>query len=262
MNQEQRAHIAKSLEAGVRLDGRKFDEFRKVEIDFDVSSTAEGSAQVRFGDSEVIAGVKMNLGTPYPDTPDSGVLMVQSELLPMANPKFESGPPSIDAIEIARVIDKGIRESKSFDTKKLCVTPGEKVWMVQVDVEPINFDGNMMTIGGVAALAALMTARYPAVDDDGKVDYHQSTDKKLELDHYPIPVMIGKVGDQLVVDPTQEEEEALDARLTIIVMENDKLCALQKGGDHPLSIDDIHRMVDLAVVKSAELRKMIEEATK
>ena len=34
------------------------------------------------------------------------------ELLPMAFPTFESGPPSEQAIEYSRVVDRGIRESK------------------------------------------------------------------------------------------------------------------------------------------------------
>lgn len=257
MNQDKKEHIMKSLAAGVRIDGRKTDEFRKLTIETGVSSTAEGSAIVRAGDCEVIAGVKMALGTPYPDTPDSGVLMVNAELLPISNPEFETGPPSIDSIETARVIDRGIRESHAFDTKSLCVKEGEKVWMVQCDVLPLNYDGNLIDLGGLATLAALLDARFPKVGDDGKVDYHQKTDKTLELQHLPLPITIGKIGEHLIVDPTQEETKALDARLTITMLADGNLCALQKGGDAPLTMEDIKEMVRLADEKSKELREQL-----
>src|SRR3989304_3701639 len=127
MNQEMRDYLIQALAKGIRADGRKPDQCREVEIELDVIKTAEGSARVKFGDSEVLAGVKMALEKPYPDTPDQGVLMVGAELLPLSNPEFESGPPSAKSVEIARVIDRGIRESKAIDVKNLCITPGEKV---------------------------------------------------------------------------------------------------------------------------------------
>ncbi|MBN1275339.1 exosome complex protein Rrp42 [Candidatus Woesearchaeota archaeon] len=261
MSQDRKQHLIKSLEAGVRIDGRKKDEFRPLSIELGVSSTAEGSALVRAGDSSVIAGVKMGLGKPYPDTPDSGVLMVNAELLPLSNPEFESGPPGIESIEIARVIDRGIRESHAFDAKSLCVEPGESVWMVQCDVMPINFDGNLIDLGGLAALAALLDARFPMVGGDGTVDYHERTDRKLELEQLPVPVTVGKIGKHLLVDPTQEEESALDARLTLTMLANGDLCALQKGGDEPLTRDDIKAMVSLAGEKGKELRAKLLEVT-
>lgn len=263
MSQSRKQHIIKALEANVRIDGRKKDEFRPLSIELGVSSTAEGSAIVRSGESTIIAGVKMGFGKPYPDTPDAGVLMVNAEFLPLSNPEFEPGPPGIESIEAARVIDRGIRESHSFDTKSLCVEKGESVWMVQCDVMPLNFDGNMIDLGGLAALAALLNARFPKVGDDKKVDYHTSTDRTLELQQLPIPITIGKIGGHLIVDPTQEEETALDARLTITMLADGNICALQKGGVSPLTIDDIKEMVKIASVKSKELRaKLLEVAKK
>lgn len=262
MNEERKAHIIKALEAGVRIDGRKADEFRPITIKLGVSSTAEGSAEVVAGETKVIAGVKMGLGSPYPDTPDSGVLMVNVELTPLANPEFESGPPSIMSIETARVIDRGIRESHAFNTKSLCVTKGEKVWMVQCDIVPINFDGNLLDIGGLATLAALLNARYPEVGEDGKADYHKKSKKTLSLERYPLPITVGKIGTYLLVDPTQEEEKALDARVTITVLEDGNICAMQKGLSAPITKDEFKRMVELAQTKSADLRKMLFEVTK
>jgi len=259
MNHEVKEHIKNALKKGIRIDGRKLDELRPIKIETGFLSTAEGSARVIFGDAEVIAGVKMAVEKPYPDTPDDGVLMVNSELLPISNPEFESGPPSMASIETARVIDRGIRESKAFNTKSLCVEKGEKVWTVAIDVVPLNYDGNLIDIGGFAALIALKNARFPFMNEDGTIDYHKKTKKTLELNKLPIPITVYKIGDALIIDPTDEEEKAVDARLTITVLDDNKICALQKGGDHPLTVKDIEKMVEIAIKISKILRAKVAE---
>src|SRR3989344_2648687 len=95
-------HILDSLSKEHREDSRKFDEYRKIQIEYNViPRTAEGSARVKIGETEVIAGIKLEMGVPYPDTEDQGGIMVNIELIPLAAPEFESGPPSIDAIELS-----------------------------------------------------------------------------------------------------------------------------------------------------------------
>jgi exosome complex component RRP42 len=253
MNQALRDHINDSLKKGIRLDGRKKDEFRQIEITTGVVSTAEGSAMVRCGDTTVIAGIKLEIGKPYPDSPEDGTLMVGTELLPMSNPSFESGPPSIDSIEIARVIDRGVREGKAINTKKLCVRQGELVWTVLVDVLPLNYDGNLIDLGGLAVLAALHNTKMLELKDD-KIVIGSKTEENLPVGEMPIPVTILKIGESLIVDPTDAEEDSLDARLTVSVLEDGNLCAMQKGGDASLSINEISEMIDLAILKSKEIR--------
>jgi exosome complex component RRP42 len=254
-------HLLASLRKGHRLDGRKPDEFRLVTIETGPFATAEGSARVRCGNTEILAGVKMALGKPYPDRPDSGVLMVGAELLPISSPDFESGPPSTESIELARVIDRGIRESKTIDESKLCVTPGELVWMVNVDLCPLNTDGNLIDLGALAAIAALKTTRLPKRDGT-KVDYQTKTDERLPVDSVPIPVTIVKIGDTLLVDPTTEEFELADARLTVTTEEDGTICALQKGGDGSVTLADVSSMIDLASAKAKELRTILMKALK
>ncbi|HEY9701086.1 MAG TPA: hypothetical protein V6C58_01475, partial [Allocoleopsis sp.] len=156
--QEVKKHLKEALAKGVRYDGRAKDAFRNIEIKTGVVKTAEGSAHVKCGNTEVIAGVKMSLEKPFSDTPDEGILMVGAELLPMSNPRYESGPPDAAAIEVARVIDRGIRESKSLDNQRLCVKSGEQVWTINVDVCPLNSDGNLIDVGSIAAVAAILDA--------------------------------------------------------------------------------------------------------
>ena len=255
MHEELRSHIINLLNAGIRLDGRKLIEYRKpIEVETGVVKTAEGSARIKIGDTEVMVGVKMDVGEPYPDTPDEGTIIVGAELLPLSNPEFELGPPGIQAIELARVVDRGIRESKTLDFKKLCITPGEKIWMVLIDICPINDAGNLFDAASLAALAALKNTKYPAFDGE-KVDYKQKTDKKLQLEKTPIAVTVIKIGDKFIVDPDTEEEMAIDSRLTVSSIEDGALCALQKGGDMPLTMQDVDKMLDIGIEKAKELRK-------
>jgi exosome complex component RRP42 len=259
MTYTSKEHIISSLKKGVRLDGRKPYEFRPVSIVTGTISTAEGSAVVRCGDTEVIAGVKMAIGKPYPDRPNSGTLSVNAELLPISNPAFESGPPSTVSIELARVIDRGVRESKTIDESALCVTPGEAVWMVNVDLCPLNTDGNLIDVGALAAIAALKNTRFPKYEG-GQVDYKTKTDKQLPVGIIPIPVTIVKVGDVILVDPTADEFEVADARLTVTTEEDGTICSLQKGGEAPLSLDEVGQMIDLATAQAKELRAILVKA--
>ncbi|MEK6899662.1 MAG: exosome complex protein Rrp42 [Nanoarchaeota archaeon] len=261
VNKETIAELAKENK---RLDGRSLTEFRQpIMIETNISWTAEGSARVQIGETIVMAGVKLSLEKPYNDTSDEGGIMVNAELSPIASPEFEAGPPSIKAVELARVVDRGIREAKAIDLKKLCITPGEKAWFVIIDIISINDGGNLMDAAGLAALAALKSAKYPVVDPEtGAIDYHQKTSESLPLVKEPLPITVYKVNGALLVDPTNEEEKAYEARLTVASDSKGTISALQKGGEVTLTIDEISAMIDLALEKSSFLRKELTKALK
>jgi exosome complex component RRP42 len=251
-----RDHIINTFVKGTRLDGRKFDEYRNISLEYGISAkSAEGSARVKIGDTEVVAGVKVEVGTPFPDKPEEGSIMVNVELLPLASPEFESGPPSIDAIELSRVTDRVLRESGAIDFKKLCITKGEKAWMLLIDIYPINDAGNLFDACYLVALAALKNMKFPKLVED-KIQWGELTNKGLDLKILPMSCTILKIGEQLIVDPTVEEYKSLDARLSVGVMHDGKLCALQKGGEKPLNIEEIDNMINLAVIKAKELSKL------
>lgn len=251
-------YIESILAKDLRLDNRKPKDYRKITIETDISpKSALGSARVRIGDTEVIAGVKMDAGEPYPDTPDEGAMIVNAELLPLASPKFESGPPSVDAIELSRVVDRAIRESKAIDTKKLCIKEGEKVWLVFIDIYPINDSGNLFDAAYLAAITALKNTKMLKYDTKEDKVIYEKTNKSLPLLNIPVECTIVKINNVFLVDPTYEEEEAMDARLTVAVLEDNSICAMQKGGDQPLTPEEVLKMIDLAIEKAKELRKKL-----
>ncbi len=252
-----KTHLLRALDAGVRYDGRGLLEYRPVSISMDVSRSAEGSAIVRFGGTEVIVGIKTEVTKPYPDTPDQGGLMVNAELLPLSNPVYEPGPPDIKAVEVARVIDRGIREAHAIDVHNLCITPKESAWTVIIDVCSINDEGGILDAGALGALAALRNAYFPKYEN-GAIDYGEKTSKKIPLEREPIAVTVYKIGSHFIVDPLCEEEDLADGRLTVTVTAENTLCSLQKGGETPLSIDEVDRMVEIAIEQAPKLRAALD----
>jgi exosome complex component RRP42 len=243
------------IERGKRVDGRKFDEFRKIEIEKNIVKKAEGSARVKFGETEVIAGVKLDLGEPFPDTPKEGALHVSAEFTPLAAPEFESGPPGEDAIELARVVDRGIRESKCIELEKLCILPGEKVWCVFIDIHIINHQGNLLDASALASLIALLNTKIPKLEGDKIIRDEVAT--VLPMVFKPITITVGKIGNIFLIDPNLEEEKILESKLSVAIREDGKICAMQKQGSKGIEFKNIEKMIDLAIEKSKEIRRLI-----
>jgi len=239
-------YLISLLDKGIRLDGRKLEEYRKIEVSYDISEHAEGSARVKIGDTEVIAGVKLETGEPYPDSPDEGNIIVSGEFLGLANEDFESGPPSVESIELSRVVDRGIRESKAIDLKKLCIKEKEKVWMVLIDIYVINDAGNLQDASALAALAALSKTKIPAYDEETKKADYKERKEKLPLVKMPVECSLGKIG------------KLLDARLTVASI-GKVVCALQKGGNGTLSIEEIEKMLKIGIDKNSENLKVVKK---
>jgi exosome complex component RRP42 len=251
-------YIKAMLEKGLRIDQRKPDEFRQpIIVETNVSNKAEGSARVKIGETEIIAGVKLEVGQPYPDSPDQGVLITTAELLPLSSPDIQPGPPDAKTIEIARIVDRGIRESKMIDFKKLCIKEGELVWLIFLDIYTINDAGNLIDAAALAAVAALRSAVFPKLENE-KVIYGEFTKKPLPLTITPLTTTVIKIGNNLLVDPTTEEEAAMDARLSIAVSEDGSIHAMQKGGEEGLTEEEIDKAIELTIKSYKTLSKALK----
>lgn len=253
--------IIKLASEGKRLDDRSLLDYRQpIKIETNLSKTAEGSAKVTIGETVVMAGVKLSLEKPYSDSPDEGGIMINAELIPLSSPEYEPGPPGMKAIELARVTDRGIRESHAIDFKKLCIEKGEKAWFIIIDIVPLNDAGNLFDAAALAALVALKETKLRKIDEEtGAVDYKNFSDEKLPLLKETLSVTVGKVGGSLMVDPKVEEENAFSARLTVASDKNGTISALQKGGDEPMTIEEVGNIVDIALDKAKYLRSIMDD---
>ncbi|AIU69707.1 RNA-binding protein [Thermococcus eurythermalis] len=257
-----RDHIINLLREGKRTDGRSFEDYRDLEIKVNVIEKAEGSAWVRLGNTQVLVGIKADLGEPFPDLPDKGVMTTNVELVPLASPTFEPGPPDENAIELARVVDRGIRESGAVELEKLVIVPGKLVRVIFIDVHVLDHDGNLLDASGIGAIAALLSTKIP------KIEYDEESGEVKVLDEYeplpvrsvPIPVTFAKIGNTIVVDPNLDEERVMDGRLTITTDETGHISAVQKGEGGSFKLEEVMYAVETAFKKAEEIRKIVLEA--
>lgn len=251
MAELKRDHIAKLLTKGTRSDGRGFEDMRDLKITTNYIMSAEGSARVQLGGTDVVVGVKLMVGEPFGDTPDKGVLTTNAELIPMASETFESGPPDKESIEVSRVVDRGIREGHAVDLSKLCIESGKEVWIMFLDVHVVDYDGNLFDAANIAANAALKTTIVPAKRAGKGEDF------PLPLLHTPVSLTAVKIDDKILVDPTHDEERVADARLTVATIENGNLCAMQKGLVGSFSVEEVFKVIDLSRRLGAQVRSRL-----
>ncbi len=250
--------IGQQIEKGKRTDERGLLDYRDIKVEQGVIEKAEGSARVYLGKTEVLVGVKVETGEPFPDTPNDGVQTVNAELVPLASPNFEPGPPDESSIELARIVDRGIRESKAIDTEKLCIEAGKQVFVVFVDVYVLNHDGNLIDASALAAMSALLNTKMPNYEiKDGELKIKQGY-TPLPMKSHPITVTIGKINNTLIVDPGLEEEQVMDSRLTMAINDEGKICAIQKGLSGFFTPQQILEASKIAQQKAEELRKKLD----
>lgn len=249
-------YILNNLRKEERIDGRGLWEYRDWTIKPDVITSAEGSADVTLGDTRIITGLKYDVGTPFPDLPEEGVCTFMAELLPLASPLFERGPPSEQSIELARVVDRGIRHADCVQTKKLCIKANKAVYILFVDLYVINYAGNLIDVGGISSLTTLISSHIP--EGKWEDDQLEWTGKYLTgetiVNELPVVTTYGKIGDVIFLDPTLPEELVSDGKISISVTE-DKIVSIQKSGLATFSIEEI----DMLTKKSMEMGKNIRK---
>ncbi len=247
-----RAHLNDLAVNDARIDGRSQWEGRNLEIEHSVLPRAEGSARVRMGDTIVLAGVKFQIMQPYPDRPNQGGLMCSADVRPIAGRNWEAGPPSPEAIELGRVVDRGIRESGCIDVDSLCIIPGEKAWQVILDLFAVSDDGNLFDAFALAGIAALRNATVPAERFEVGEDY------ALPVSKTPIMCSYHKVGGRYVYDACSREELGGDERIHITLGDNDNVHSLQKGLKGIFSTAEFEEIMTNAQERTKELRKIVD----
>jgi exosome complex component RRP42 len=253
---ENEEYILEMLGKGMREHERERMQYRDIKLETNTIPHAEGSAVVDIGNTKVLAGVKLAVGDPMPDKPDEGVLVTGAELLPLANAEYETGPPSPEAIEFARVVDRGIRAAGIVDTEALFIEK-DKVWNTFVDIYVLNYDGNLFDAGMLAATAALLTARMPKIEGDTVV--REGNLGRLKTKGIVTSCTYAKLGKNILLDPNANEERIMSCRLTIA---NDEslIRAMQKGLSGSFTFRELSELVDATFDKSKLLRDKLKQA--
>jgi len=243
-----------------RIDSREFLEPRSMAIDIDVIQKANGSARIELGNTSVIAGVKIQPDKPFPDLGDKGIFICTAEILPLAHPDVEPGPPGEDVIELARVVDRGIRETSMLDLSKLVLEKNKSVIGIFVDNSITNYDGNLFDACSYASTAAILSSNLPTwkLENEQPV-LVEDQESIIPITTIPVSVTMGILNDYIVVDPNADEWECMDARITMITNSDGNICALQKGGSGSVTYDQLKECSQIAISIGPKIRKILKQ---
>jgi exosome complex component RRP42 len=253
-------YMLKLIRRGERVEGRGLLDYRPIDVILSPIEKAEGSALVKLGRTQVLTGVKLELGAPYPDRPNEGVLQVHAEFVPLASPSFEPGPPDENAIELARVVDRSLREPRVLKLEDLVIEPGRVAWIVFNDIYLIDHAGNAIDAATLSSMLALVTARMPGLlktDGGYKVD-RGVKDRPLPVGNVVSTVTMAIIEGQILVDPTLEEEAIADSILTIAIDEKRRICGIQKRGERGITRAILESAIDIAIEKGSWLIELIK----
>ncbi|MCS7125378.1 MAG: exosome complex protein Rrp42 [Aigarchaeota archaeon] len=248
------------LQQGKRLDGRSPVDLRPITITTGIVEKADGSSLVSLGKTKILVGIKTEIGTPYPDRPKEGSFTVNAELLPLASIGFEPGPPDERGVELARVVDRSIRESKAIDLEKLCLIEGEKAYILFIDIYVLDYDGNYYDPSVIAALAALVTAKIPKYEVVGGKVQKTGEYFNLKLQKLPFTTTFGLIRGKFLVDPQLEEEAALDVSIIIGVDQEGNIVSIQKNSPGLIPETILEQLIEIAQEKTNAIRNKFCEA--
>src|SRR3989344_1797725 len=245
-------YVKDLLRGNKRPDGRDLLQYREIRIEKGLLKNAEGSCLAQIGDTKVLAGVKFDILEPYRDRPTEGVFQVTAEFMTAAHPAFNPGPPDERSIELARVVDRGIRSADAIDTKKLFIKE-KKAYGIFVDLYIMDHSGNLIDTAALAAMGALTDCKIPKYENEQLI--RTENIGKLPLARNVSVCSFAEISGKTILDATDEEETASDGRLSLATCDGDFICAAQKSGPAAFTKEEFSTLMDIAIEKGRELRK-------
>merc|ERR1712136_462769 len=134
LSEAERTFIIHGVQDDLRVDGRTRDDFRHLELETGVVSNTNGSARVRLGETDVLVGVKAELGEPNPSAPRHGRLEFFVDCSANATPEFEGRGGEELANQIAKFLHQAYSSSDSLNLTDLCVLPNLQCWVLYIDI--------------------------------------------------------------------------------------------------------------------------------
>jgi len=215
------ANVVLLDENGIRSDGRKVNETRKITIKAGVLKNASGSAYIEFGGNKILAGVfgPRDVHPKHMSNPDTGILRVRYHMEPFSVGERKKPAPSRREIEISKVITEALRPAVML----------EKFPRTALDVylEVLQADGGTRCAALDAASVAIADAGIPMRD-------------------LVCACAAGKAADTIILDVNNEEDQAGQADMPIGYMPSlGKITLLQLDG--VLTTDEYKKCIELGL---------------
>ena len=221
-------------ENGIRCDGRKIDETRKVTIKAGVLKNATGSAYIEFGANKILAGVygPRDVHPKHLANTDTGIIRCRYHMSPFSVTERKNPAPSRREIEIGKVIKEALQPALILD--KFPRTS------VDVFIEVLQADGGSRCAALAAASVALADAGIPMRD-------------------MVSACAAGKVADTIVLDVNNEEDQSGQADMPVGYMPNlDKITLIQLDG--VLTPEEYKKCVETALVGCKKVYEIQKQA--
>jgi len=221
-------------ENGIRCDGRKVDETRKVTIKAGVLKNANGSAYIEFGANKILVGVfgPRDVHPKHLADTDTGIIRCRYHMSPFSVTERKSPAPSRREIEIGKVIKEALKPALILD--KFPRTS------VDVFIEVLQADGGSRCAALAAASVALADAGIPMRD-------------------MVSACAAGKVADTIVLDVNNEEDQSGQADMPVGYMPNlDKITLIQLDG--VLTLEEYKKCVETAIVGCKKVYEIQKQA--
>ncbi|KAL6901682.1 ribosomal protein S5 domain 2-type protein [Trichoderma evansii] len=258
----ERTFTLQAISEGLRLDSRKLDQFRPLELSF---GDEYGVADVKLGKTRVLAKVSAEVTVPFSDRPFDGIFQITSELGPMVAPSFEVNRPTEAEVLLARLLEKTVRRSGALDTESLCLIAGQKCWSVRVDLHILSADGNLIDSSCLAVVAALRHFRRPDTSIEGEtLTIYTAAEREpvpLSWLHSPFCTtfdFFGEDGEIVLVDTTWLEEQLRVGSVTFSLNKHGEICQISKLGGKPVEATLIIQCAQMALAKSKEFTDLVD----
>jgi len=221
----------------VRPDRRSPTELRPVEIVPQFISSAEGSALIRLGETQVICTASVEDGVP-PFQKGTGRGWITSEyaMIPRATEErtpreVSRGRPGGRTMEIQRLIGRSLRAVTDMEAL------GERtIW---IDCDVIRADGGTRTASITGSLVALGMA------------FQKLMGLKLlrrnPMRDYVAAVSVGFVGGETLLDLAYAEDSNADVDMNVVMTGSGQLVEVQATAEgKPFSMGELARLIEVA----------------
>jgi ribonuclease PH len=199
----------------MRLDSRKLDELRPVQIRPETIRHAEGSVEIHMGFTRVMCTASVDAGVPkWLSGTGQGWISAEYGMLPRSTHTRISRDKAMNSgrsQEISRLIGRSLRAA--VDLKAL----GER--QITVDCDVIQADGGTRTAaitGGFVALALAL-----------KFLKNQGVFTTVPLKNYVAAISVGLLNDNILLDLNYEEDAACGTDMNIVLTDKEEFVEVQ-----------------------------------
>ncbi|CAH6718885.1 exosome complex component Rrp45p [[Candida] jaroonii] len=249
------------IKNGERLNGRKLSELRVPEVDIGQN----GELTISAGDTKIFIKISSEISKPYDDKPNEGILIINND---------------IDNDILSRIVEKSIRKSNALDLESLVISTGKICWIIKIDLNILNFDGNLIDYCILGIMINLLLYKLPNYDIvDNSIKLYNLDEKapiSLSILHIPICFTISfynpstiemnlksdEVFEISLFDADKQEEDLRDSYMVITLNSNKEIIQLSKLGGIPINSVEVLKLCEICYDKAKEMTQWIKDVVK